>query len=73
MIVVKLNSTFKLDTISPREMSAPSHDDTTASDDAGPRVVPFRALPIGADIITIIIVIVIIIIKGCRSSRSSDL
>jgi hypothetical protein len=54
-------------------MSAPSHDDTTASDDAGPRVVPFRALPIGADIITIIIVIVIIIIKGCRSSRSSDL
>jgi hypothetical protein len=57
----------------PRGMSAPTHDDSTAPDDAGPRIVALRALAIGAGIITIIIVIVIIIIKCCRSSRSSDL
>ncbi len=57
----------------PRGLPAPSHNDTAAPDDAGPRAIALRALVIAGAVIVVCITIGLAIICCRRSSRSSDL
>jgi hypothetical protein len=57
----------------PRGQPAPSHDDTTVPEDAGPRALTLRLIAGGAIVATVVVVIAIIIFCCCCRKRSGGL
>jgi hypothetical protein len=55
----------------PRGLSAPSHNDATAPDDAGPRSLAIRAIAGGAIIVAAIIAFAVVV--GCCCCRKRTL